>query len=126
MRTRYPLLMLALLSFSPAHPLRGADPANSPVPEPVRALVGTYTGSWTLFGVDDKGQVVKRMAWTDTMKAGNPERKGDRAYVSTTDEMTFEGGQAPPFKVSGREGYFLTKDGGLGDYFVENAGQVNR
>src|SRR3954464_13995836 len=105
MRTRL-LLMLALLSDLPTHPLRGADPATAPVPEAVRALVGTYTGSWTLFGVDDKGQVVKRMAWADTIKAANPERTGDRAFVTTTDEMTFEGAPAP-FKVQGKEGHFL-------------------
>src|SRR5438445_3880372 len=116
MRTRCLVLMVALLSYSRAHPLRGADPVNTPVPEPVRALVGTYTGSWTLFGVDDKGQVVKRMAWTDTIRATNPERTADRAFVTTTDEMTFEAGPAP-FKVQGKEGYVLTKDGGLGDYF---------
>src|SRR5207248_1632998 len=76
-------------------------------------------------GVDDKGRVVKRMAWTDTIKATNPERMGDRAFVTTTDEMTFEGAPAP-FKVQGKEGYYLTKDGGLGDYFIEANGQVNR
>jgi hypothetical protein len=93
--------------------------------EEVRNLVGTYTGSWTMFGIDDKGEVVKRMAWTDTIKAENPEVKGDRAYVSTTDEMTFEGGKIPPYKVQGKEGYFLKKDGLLGDYFIETSGQTN-
>jgi hypothetical protein len=44
-----------------------------------------------LYGIDEKGEVVKRMAWTDTMKAGRPEVTADRAYVATTDEMTFEG-----------------------------------
>lgn len=95
-------------------------------PKEVRELTGTYTGSWTMFGIDEKGEVVKRMAWTDTMKAEKPEVKGDQAYVSTTDEMTFEGGRIPPIKVQGREGYFLKKDGGLGDYFIDTTGQANR
>jgi hypothetical protein len=95
-------------------------------PEEVRGLAGTYTGSWTMFGIDEKGEVVKRMAWTDTMKAEKPEVKGDRAHVSTTDEMTFEGGKIPPFKVQGKEGYYLKKDGSLGDYFIETSGQTNR
>jgi hypothetical protein len=95
-------------------------------PKEIRDLVGTYTGSWTMFGIDEKGEVVKRMAWTDTIKAEKPEVKGDRAYVSTTDVMTFEGGKIPPFKVQGKEGYFLKKDGGLGDYFIETSGQTNR
>jgi hypothetical protein len=60
------------------------------------------------------------------MKAVGPEVKGDRAQVATTDEMTFEGGKAPPFKIEGKEGYFLKKDGSLGDYFIETFGQINR
>lgn len=63
--------------------------ATKAVPKEVRALEGTYTGSWAMQGVDDKGDVVKRMAWTDTMKAVGAEVKGDRALVTTTDEMTF-------------------------------------
>src|SRR5713226_6349208 len=101
------------------------NPADSP-PKAVHDLVGTYSGSWTMFGIDEKVEVIKRMAWTDTIKAEKPEVKGDRAYVSTTDEMTFEGGKIPPLKVQGKEGYFLKKDGGLGDYFIEAFGQTNR
>lgn len=108
---------------------RGADPqpdANRDVPVQVRALEGTYTGAWTEYGIDDKGEVVKRMAWTDTMRAGSPEVTGERAYVATTDEMTFEETQVPPFTVEGKEGFYLTKAGGLGDYFIETYGQVHR
>lgn len=76
--------------------------------------------------MNEKGETIKMMAWTDTMKAENPEISGDRAQVSTTDVMTFEGGKAPPFEVRGKEGYILTKDGGLGDYCTENMGQVQR
>jgi hypothetical protein len=97
---------------------------DQPVPKKVRALVGTYSGSWTLYGIDDKGAVVKKVAWTDTMKAENPKVKGDRAFVSNSDQMTFDGGGK--FKVDGTEGYFLNKDGTLGDYFVETFGQVYR
>mgnify|MGYP001614329205 CR=1 FL=1 len=120
------------LFFAPAwalSPFAGADQkADAPkeVPKEVRALEGNYTGSWTLYGIDEKGDVVKHMAWTDTMKAVGPEVMGDRALVNTTDEMTFEGGQIPPFKVQGKEGYFLNKEGGLGDYFIETSGQTNR
>lgn len=99
---------------------------NADVPQEVRALEGAYTGSWTMYGIDGKGDVVKRMAWTDTMKAANAEVQGDRALVHTVDEMTFEGGQVPPFKVQGKEGYFLKKEGGLGDYFIESNGQTHR
>src|SRR5260370_39655981 len=88
-----PLFFAAAWAFSPS---AGADQkADAPndVPKEVRALEGTYTGSWTMYGIDENGEVVKRMAWTDTMKAVGPEVKGDRALVNTTDEMTFEGGQ---------------------------------
>jgi hypothetical protein len=102
-----------------------ADP-KSEVPKEVRALEGTYIGSWTIFGIDDKGAVVKRMSWTDTMKADRAELKGDRAVVVTTDEMSFEGGNIPARKAEGKEGYFLDKDGGLGDYFIETFNQVHR
>jgi hypothetical protein len=79
-----------------------------------------------MFGIDEKGEVIKRMAWTDTLTAEKPEVKADRAFVTTTDEMTFEGGRIPPFKVQGREGYFLKEGRGLGDYFIEMSGQTNR
>jgi hypothetical protein len=101
------------------------DPPDAP-PKEVRDLAGTYTGSWALFGIDDKGEIVKRMSWTDIMKAEKPEVKGDSSFVSTTDEMTFEGGNNPPFKIQGKEGYSLKKDGTLGDYFIEANGQTNR
>jgi hypothetical protein len=96
------------------------------VPQEVLALAGVYIGSWTMYGIDDKGQVVQKMAWTDTMTAAGPEVKGGRAFVTTTDEMKFDGAKGPPFKVEGKEGYFLSKDGGLGDYFIEANGQVQR
>ena len=92
----------------------------------VRALEGTYTGSWIMYGIDDNEKVVKKMAWTDTMKAAGAEIKGGRAQVATADEMIFEGGKAPPFKVEGKEGFFLNKDGSLGESFIETYGQVNR
>lgn len=119
------LVPFALVAGRAASPVVGAG-QKADVPPEVRALEGTFTGSWTMYGIDDKLEVVKKMAWTDTIKATAAEVKGDRAQVTTTDEMTFEGGKAPPFKVEGKEGYFLKKDGGLGDYFIESFGQVNR
>lgn len=107
---------------------RGADPladAERDVPEQVGALEGTYTGAWTEYGVDEKGEVVERMAWTDTMTAGSPEVTGERAYVATTDEMTLGAAQVPPFEVEGKEGFYLTEAGGLGDYVIETYGEVH-
>jgi hypothetical protein len=58
------------------------------------------------------------------MKAENPAVEKNRAYVTTTDEMTFEGGRIPPMRVSGKEGYTLNSDGSLGEYFIETYGQT--
>jgi hypothetical protein len=100
--------------------------AQAPIPQPVTALPGTYTGSWTSYRLNPDGQPIKTMTWTDTMTAGNPTGQSDRAFVTTTDEMVFDGGRPEPMKVSGSEGYFLNPDGSLGDYFIRTSGQEFR
>jgi hypothetical protein len=94
------------------------------VPKEVKDVAGTYTGSWTSYALDANGQVVKQASWTDTMRAENPVAEKGRAFVTTSDEMTFEGGRIPPMKVSGKEGYTLNSDGSLGEYFIETYGQT--
>ena len=96
----------------------------SQIPKEVTDLTGTFTGAWTLLGIDEKGQPVKKMAWTDIIKGENPMVKGDRAYITTTDEMSFEGGKIPPMKIKGTEGYFINQSGSLGNYFIESFGQT--
>ncbi len=96
------------------------------VPKEVQAIVGTYTGAWTSYVLNEQGQVVRQAAWTDLIKAENPTVAADRAYVTTTDEMVFEGGRIPPARVPGTEGYLLNRDGSLGDYFLEVFGQTYR
>jgi hypothetical protein len=120
------VLSALLILGTAASPLEADEKgAGPPVPKEVRAIAGTYTGSWALFGIDDKGGVVKKAAWTDTVTAADPQVKGDRAFVTMTDEMVFEGG-AGKFKMQGTEGYFLKKDGSLGEYFIETFGQLKR
>jgi hypothetical protein len=128
MRQPVPLSSLgfALLVVAPLASLADDKNRLGKVPAEVAALEGAYTGSWVMYGIDGQGDIVKKMAWTDIVKAGGAEIKGDRAQVKTTDEMTFEGAKGPPFKVEGKEGYFLRKDGTPGDYFIETFGQVNR
>jgi hypothetical protein len=124
-KTLRPFLSLALLAFCCSLSLFAQDkPTADPVPKEVKDAVGNYTGSWTSYGLDANGQVVKQAAWTDTMKAENPVVEKNRAYVRTTDEMTFEGGRIPPMKILGREGYTLKSDGSLGEYFIEAYGQT--
>jgi hypothetical protein len=102
-----------------------AQKDNSPkIPNEVKELAGSYTGSWTSYGLDANGQAVKQAAWTDTMKAENPVLEKNLAYVTTLDEMTFEGGKIPPVKIAGKEGYILNADGSLGEYFIETYGQT--
>ena len=94
------------------------------IPPEVQAIVGTYQGSWTSYTLNEKGEVVKQSAWTDTILAEKPTATSDRAFVETLDEMIFEGGRIPPQKVIGKEGYFIGKDGSLGEYYVEMFGQT--
>ncbi|MFC2163821.1 hypothetical protein ACFLT2_02345 [Acidobacteriota bacterium] len=121
-----PLIFAQVWVMSPALGLEQEADTPKEVPKEVRAMEGTYTGSWLMYGIDKKGEIIKSTAWTDTMEVGGSEIEGDRAFVSTIDEMTFEGDQIPPFKVQGKEGYYLRKDGGLGAYFIETAGQMYR
>jgi len=94
--------------------------------EELRSVVGTYKGSWTIYGIDEKRKVVRKMAWTDTLKAENPVVDGKRAYVTTSAEMVFDDGNIPPMTVPGKEGYLLNHDGTTGDYFIETLGQTFR
>jgi hypothetical protein len=99
---------------------------SAEIPKAVTAIAGTFKGEWTMFGIDGKGEVVKRFSWSDVIKAENPTLKNDRAFVTITDEMTFADSRIPPRKTVGSEGYLLNKDGSLGDYFFETSGQLVR
>lgn len=102
-----------------------ADPPRE-VPKEVKAIEGNYSGAWTLYGIEETGEPVKKLAWTDTMKVTGAEMKGDRAQVSAVGEMTYEGGKAPLRKYEGKEGYYLKPGGELGEYFIESFGQVTK
>jgi hypothetical protein len=121
-RTLNTLVVLVLLTVC-CYVRLFAQKNATQIPKEVKDVIGTYTGSWTTYGLDATGQVVKQVAWTDTMKAENPVLEKSRAFVTTTDEMIFEGGRIPPMKVSGKEGYLLNSDGSLGEYFIETFGQ---
>lgn len=112
--------VLVILSLVPTIPIFSE---NQELPKEVKDLLGTYTGSWIMYGIDSKGEIVEKMKWTDTIEAKNPEIKDGRAFVTTVDKMKFEGG-IPPQEINGTEGYFLNEDGSLGDYYFESFGQV--
>ena len=60
------------------------------------------------------------------MKAGNATSEAGRAFVTTMDEMVFEGGRPPAMKIKGEEGYLLNRDGTLGEYYIKTFGQEYR
>ncbi len=93
------------------------------VPKEVKAMAGSYTGSWTMYGIDETGNIIKKFSWNDTMEAVNPIIKDGRAYVSVENKQKFSE-NSPPQIFKGTEGYFLNKDGSLGDYYYEMFGQV--
>ena len=104
----------------------GGGPIQAPaVPKEVRDLEGNYTGTWTMYGIDQKGEVVKRASWTDTLKATGATVKGDRAFVTWSCEQVFDGGR-PPRKSEGKEGFFIKKDGAVGESYLETFGQTTR
>lgn len=112
---------LVVLSAMQTKPLASQ---SKPVPKEVAGIAGTFKGEWAMFGIDEKGEVVKRFSWTDVIKAENPTVKDDRAFVTITDDMTFTDSRIPPRKTVGSEGYLLNRDGSLGDYFFETSGQL--
>jgi hypothetical protein len=117
----------ALSQIQPTETVTDQNTGSSHVvPQAVRDLEGNYVGSWTVFGIDEEGQVVKLVSWTDTIQAENPQIDGEQAYVLTTGEMVFDSSNIPPMKIAGKEGYFLLPDGSLGDYFVETNGQISK
>jgi hypothetical protein len=103
------------------------SPIFGQAPKPVTDLVGTYRGTWTMYGLDEKGTPVKRASWTDVMTAAAPTVADGKAFVSTIDEMSFEDARIPPTTIKGREGWLLAPDGKmLQDYFIESNGQIQR
>jgi hypothetical protein len=68
-------MFVALLVFGVAGSVLGQDGAKQ-IPKEVGAITGTFTGSWSMFGIDGQGQVIKKGVWTDTMKRGEPANQG--------------------------------------------------
>jgi hypothetical protein len=84
-------------------------------------LVGAFSGAWQLYGLDGDDQQTPTYAWTDVITGSNPRIEEDRALVDILDEM--DGGNWTD-TVSFFEGVYLTKEGGVGDYFFEIDGVV--
>lgn len=120
------MILLVSLPLSACQFKLVTDQNNGVVPQAVRDMAGNFAGSWTMFGLDEEGQAVKVVSWTDTVQAENPQIDGDRAYVLVTDEMVYEDNNIPPMQLTWNEGYFLMPDGTLGDQFVESYGQITK
>jgi len=116
--------MLGTILFSLALVTTGTSRPDD-IPSDLQKLVGTFQGKWTMFGINDKGDVVQRMAWTDTITCANPLTSDDKVFVTTVSEMAIEGSTTKR-KWEGKEGYILNKDKSLGSYFIESRGQVQK
>lgn len=93
------IYLLALVVSLPAQ-----DAPARVVPKELSDLVGNFTGSWTMFGINDKGDVVPRMKWTDVITITKPTVEKDRVLVETVDEMTFTEPKIPIRKSKGKRG----------------------
>ncbi|HEX4924785.1 MAG TPA: hypothetical protein VFV50_11895 [Bdellovibrionales bacterium] len=86
-----------------------------------RKISGRYLGRWTVYGLE-RGELVVKTKWSDTLTAGDARLEGGRAVVDVTTQMTFIDGSQRTLQF--REGYFLLPDGSAGERFIENQGQV--
>lgn len=114
------ILMISSLLDASAN-CKGNQGESPAALEAVRKLVGIYQGTWTLYGIDDKQQVVKKSAWTDKIEAKAPTVKDGKAFVKTKDEMTFEGGAT--FTLESTEGYLINEDGSAGQRYFTQYGE---
>ncbi|MDY0298192.1 MAG: hypothetical protein RB296_12840 [Acidobacteriota bacterium] len=65
------------------------SPVRAQVPEKLKALVGTYSGEWAMYGMDNEGKIVEKFSWTDVIEVSNPVVKDGKACVTTVDRMNF-------------------------------------
>ena len=103
-----------------------ASRQSSAVPRAAAKLEGVYRGTWTLYRVDERGAPAKSATWRDVLTASDARIENERALVSTVDRITFDDRRTPPMTVRGAEGYFLTRNGAPGRYFVEVKGTTYR
>ncbi|MBN1212332.1 MAG: hypothetical protein JXA92_07115 [candidate division Zixibacteria bacterium] len=118
--------VIILICLFGLFPTAYSQDKNQAVPEALLNIMGTFTGVWTSYGIDNNGQVITKVTWTDTIKLENPVVQKDRAFAHSTDNMYFEGGHIPPMKVEGTEGFFINEDGSIGEHYFETYGQIYR
>lgn len=95
--------------------------AGSPAFEAAKKITGKYTGSWTMYGIEN-GNVVEKSSWTDTLIAANPIEENGRAFVEVSDVMTYPDGSTRTSVF--HEGYYANSDGSVGERFYEIFGQA--
>jgi len=100
-------------------------PQTTKLPDEVQNLVATAKGSWTSYGLNAEGEIVKKFTYPDELTTKDLKVENGRAFVSYTAKMYFPG-QDEPFVMEGKEGYYLNDDGLLGDYFTEQFGRTTR
>lgn len=102
-------------------------PVDDPkMPKELTELTGTFSGTWTMSGINEKGEVVPRMKWDDVITISKPTLEKDRIVVNVIYEMKFIEPKYPTRKTTFKEGFFLKGDGSLGEYFIDMNGSIIR
>ena len=84
-------------------------------------LAKTFTGEWQIYRLDASNEEQKQYGWTDEIEGTNPRIEGDRAIVDILDVMN---GGTWTHQYTFIEGVYITDSGGVGDYFMEQEGEV--
>ena len=74
----------------------------------INKLSGVFTGEWTTYKLNEKGEVVIVNAWQDTLRAGTPIINDTLAYVNINGILHFENEFIPPYKMQFTEGFKLS------------------
>ena len=88
--------------------------------EAANAMVGSYEGSWEMFGLDPDDEPVSSMSWTDVATATDPVGEATRAYVSDPDVRVIP--HYGEMEQSWIEGVYVNGDCSLGVAFMEMEG----
>jgi len=124
-RKLLPTLIAAVMAVASASQASAQTPETPKLPNEVHNLVATAKGHWTTYGLNPEGEVAKRFEYPDELTTKDLKVETGRAFVTYTAKMHFPG-QDQPFIMEGKEGYYLSEDGTLGDYFTEQFGQITR
>ena len=88
----------------------------------IKKFAGVFSGEWTAFKLNEKLEVVKSIAWKDTLRTNKPIIKDSLAFVNIKSVMVFENPQIPPYKMTFTEG-FKIKDNQIDFHYFKTMGK---